>query len=118
MRSALIGLGLACMSLGCGPDMTAATCLLEARDRGPEFIVSGALPATVEEVRALQPQLQPARWPELAPQDPATLCYLDGPFGAAPGGGDPYDRAVVAVAEGHSDLVIVGYQRDMAVPTT
>ena len=117
MRRALIGLAFTFLIVGCGPDITAATCLEQARDRGPEFTVAGSLATTVEQVRALQPQLQPARWPELAPEDPATLCYLDGPFGAAPGGGDPYDRALVAVADGHSDLVIVGYQREMAVPT-
>lgn len=117
MKAAILALALAFVASGCRTDQSAATCADQARLHGPEFTVAGAVATTVAKVRDLQPQMQPPRWPELTPESAAVLCYLDGPFGDAPGGGEPYDRGVVAVAGEHADLVILGYRSGLPVPT-
>jgi len=104
--------------VGCSPDPSVATCERQAQQYGAAVTVAASRSTTVQAVRDLQPNLQPARWPELAAESLAALCYLDGPFGDAPGGGPPYDRAVVAVAGEQADMIILGYADEMPLPST
>ena len=84
--------------------------------------VVGSFNTTVGAVRALEPRAaQPQRWPELAPDHPAVLCYIDGEIAKAPPPGPngevskPFDRAVVAIVDGHSELIIAGYRDKLPV---
>ena len=78
----------------------------------------GSFNTTVGSVRALEPRAaQPQRWPELAPDHPAVLCYIDWEIAKAPSpcpNGEiskAFDRAVVAIVDGRSELIIAGYSR-------
>jgi hypothetical protein len=86
-----------------------------ARDYGPEFRVVGSFATTVGKIRSLEPGATPARWPELAAGQDAVLCYVDGPVPKSLPGGDPFDRAVIAIAPGHSELIMAGYQDRLPV---
>jgi hypothetical protein len=105
---ALAGCGLLAMD-------PAAVCAEQARENGPDFSVAGSFATTVSKVRGLTPGAAPARWSELAEEAPAVVCYLDGPVPKAPPGGDPYDRAVIAVAGEHAELIIAGYRDQLPV---
>lgn len=79
--------------------------------------VVGSFNTTVGSVRALEPRAaQPQRWPDLAPDHAAVLCYIDGEIAKAPPPGpngevsEPFDRAVIAIVDGHSELIIAGYR--------
>ncbi len=85
------------------------TCATVAADRGPEFVVVAAYETTVDRVRAIQADVTPVRWPELAGDTPAVLCYIDGFVPKAPPGGEPHDRSVIGVAGTHVDLIMSGY---------
>src|SRR5688572_1563962 len=103
-----LALGLASVSLlGC--DSAYAACAGIAADYGPTSTVSGAFNTTVGRVRAFTPGSTPSRWPGLPAETPAVLCYLDGPVGRAPPGGDRHDRAVLAVSAGHVEFIMSGY---------
>lgn len=114
--TALLGsiLALAACGLLGGMD-SAAVCAEQAREHGPDLRVVGSFATTVSEVRGLTPGAAPARWPELADELPAVVCYLDGPVPKAPPGGEPYDRAVVAVAGEYAELIIAGYRDQLPV---
>jgi hypothetical protein len=118
MRVVAISLALALGLSACMTDQSVATCQTQAQAHGSDVTVAAAQSTTVQAVRDLQPNLQPPRWPELSADGPATICYLNGPFGDAPGGGPPYDRAVVAVAGEHADIVILGYADEMPIPSS
>ena len=97
-------------------------CAGVAREYSGWHRVVGSFNTTVGAVRALEPRMgQPQRWPDLAPDHPAVLCYIDGeiPKGppAGPNGEAPkdYDRAVVAIVDGQSELIIAGYQDKLPV---
>jgi hypothetical protein len=101
-----------CAFLRTGP---AQICDGVARDYGPEFRVVGSFATTVGKIRSLEPGATPARWPELAAGQDAVLCYVDGPVPKSLPGGDPFDRAVIAIAPGHSELIMAGYQDRLPV---
>jgi hypothetical protein len=75
----------------------------------------GSFATTVGNIRSLEPAVTPVRWPELTPDEEAVLCYLDGPVPKSLPDGDPFDRAVIAVAPGHSELIMAGYQDRLPV---
>ncbi|HEX7197593.1 MAG TPA: hypothetical protein VF364_12265 [Candidatus Limnocylindria bacterium] len=75
----------------------------------------GSFATTVGKVRGLTAGAAPARWPELADESPAVVCYLDGSVLKAPPGGDPYERAVIAVAGEQAELIIAGYRDQIPV---
>jgi len=113
---ALLGsiLALAGCSLTGGLDPV-AICAEQARENGPDFGVVVSFATTVSKVRGLTPGAAPARWPELVDESPAVVCYLDGSFPKAPPGGEPYERAVIAFAGEHAELIIAGYRDQLRV---
>jgi hypothetical protein len=121
-RSILLGLSqpllLVAVLSGCAfpqSDDASSTCVDVARDYGAEFQVVGSFATTVAGIRALTPGGAPERWPDLPPEQAAVLCYLDGPVPKSPPGGNPYDRALVGVTPGHSELTIAGYRDQLPV---
>ncbi len=86
-------------------------------------VVAGSFITTVGAIRSLdEPQrLEPQRWPDLPDGHPAALCYIDGqiPKGPPPpiSGTIPpsFDRAVIAVVDGQSDLIMAGYRDNLPV---
>ncbi len=113
---ALLGSILALAGCGLTGGMDpAAVCAEQARENGPDFVVVGSYATTVSKVRGLTPGAAPARWPELVDESPAVVCYLDGSVPKAPPGGEPYDRAVIAVAGEHAELIIFGYRDQLPV---
>ena len=93
---------------------------------GPARAYSGTLVGsfntTVGAIRALEPRTRvPQRWPDLAPDHPAVLCYIDGEIGKGPPVGpndevpQAFNRAVVAIVDGDSELVVAGYQDQLPV---
>ena len=100
-----------------------ATCELQAGEYGPDFVVVVAFATTVTQVRALEPTPRtPQRWPDLAGDHSATVCYLDGPFPKSPPPGPngevqrSFDRAVIAVAdEAHVEMIVASYQEFLPV---
>ncbi len=115
-----ISLGLtvgACEILGLTP---ASECGGQARDYAGKVV--GAFNTTVGAIRDLEPREGvPQRWPDLAPDHPAVLCYIDGEVVRAPPAGPngevppPFNRAVVAIVDGHSELIIAGYHDQLPV---
>jgi hypothetical protein len=95
-----------------------ATCMETASSIGSDFTVAGAFSTTVGEIRSLIPgNPQPPLWPDLASNENAILCYLNGPIAKSPPGpnGQPYDRAAIAVFEDRETLVLAGYHDQLAV---
>lgn len=108
----------ACEVLGLPPP--AESCAGPARDYAGTVV--GAFNTTVAAIRALEPrQAVPQRWPDLAADHPAVLCYIDGEVAKAPPPGPdgevrpPFDRAVVAIVDGQSELIIAGYRDQLPV---
>jgi hypothetical protein len=118
MKAPIALLGSILALAGCGQlggTDPAAVCAEQARENGPDFRVVGSFATTVSKVRGLTPGAAPARWPELVDEAPAVVCYLDGSVPKAPPGGEPYDRAVIAVAGEHAELIIAGYRDQLPV---
>ena len=118
MKASITMLGATLVLTGCGVlgGMDPVTvCAEQARENGPDFRVVGAFATTVSEVRDMTPGAVPARWPELAGESAAVVCYIDGSVPKAPPGDDPYDRAVIVVAGEHAELVIAGYHDQLPV---
>ena len=87
-----------------------------------EGIVVGAFNTTIGAIRSLEPlAVDPARWPDLAPDHRAVLCYIDAPIGKAPPPpidgppAEPFDRIVVAVVDGFTQMVAAGYRDRLPV---
>lgn len=85
-------------------------------------VVAGSFVTTVGSIRALdQLHIEPQRWPGIPDSHPAVLCYIDGqiPKGPPPpiSGTIPpsFDRAVIAVVDGQSDLIMAGYRDNLPV---
>jgi copper(I)-binding protein len=86
-------------------------------------VVAGSFVTTVGAIRRLDEpqQIEPQRWPGLPDSHPAVLCYIDGqiPKGPPPpiSGTIPpsFDRAVIAVVDGQSDLIMAGYRDNLPV---
>ncbi len=121
MKAPMVLRGAILTLTGCGllGEMDpAAVCAEQARENGPDFRVVGSFATTVSKVRGLTPGAAgapPSRWPELADESPAVVCYLDGSVPKAPPDGEPYDRAVIAVAGEHAELIIAGYGDQLPV---
>jgi hypothetical protein len=84
--------------------------------------VAGTFDTTVAGLRRLEPlEASPDKWPALAPDYPAVLCYIDGQVALAPppdasgNVAEPFNRAVVAVVDGTSELVLAGYRDQLPV---
>lgn len=75
----------------------------------------GAFPTTLGRVRALGPAHMTDRWNGLPDAMPAAVCYIDGSIPKAPPGGEPFDRAVVAIVNGHADLLMAGYRATLPI---
>ena len=124
-RSVLVALALmsstlaACEVFGAGPAV--AACAQSARDYSGTLVAS--LHTSVGAVRDLVPgRVQPERWPDLARDQPAFLCYIDaeiakgpppGPDGEIP---DSFNRAVIGIAGGRSELIMAGYRDQIPIP--
>lgn len=88
-------------------------------DYGADFSVAGAFPSTVGAIRALLgAEVSPRRWPAASSDEPATLCYIDGPFSKAPPPDahlGSYDRGAIGVWHGGIEALMLGYQSSMAI---
>jgi len=97
--------------VACGPFGPAAElCAAPARGYGGTLV--GSFNTTVGAVRSLQPRAGvPELWPGLGADHPAVLCYIDAQI---PKGGPepapPFDRAVVAIVDGASQMIMAGYK--------
>jgi hypothetical protein len=86
-------------------------------------VVAGSFVTTVGAIRRLDEpqQIEPQRWPGLPDNHPAVLCYIDGqiPKGPPPqiSGTIPpsFDRAVIVVVDGQSDLIMAGYRDNLPI---
>ena len=94
-------------------------CTSAARDYAGT--VAGSFGTDVAAIRALTPGAQPARWPDLSPDHPAVLCYVDAEIPKAPPPGPDgqispsFDRALVAVVDGESEMSAAGYRDRLPV---
>jgi len=78
--------------------------------------VVGAFDTTVGAIRGLEPRdVEPARWPNLSDGHPAVLCYIDGQIAKSPPGGEPFDRAVIAVVDEQADMIAAGYRARLPI---
>lgn len=98
----------------------AEICAGVARDYSGSAV--GSFNTTVGSIRALEPRPgQPQRWPDFAPDHPAVLCYIDGQIAKGPPPGPngevskSFDRTVVAIVDGQSELIIAGYRDQLPV---
>lgn len=82
--------------------------------------VAGSFNSTVGAIRRLEGQAELPRWPNVIADQSAVLCYFDAQIAKAPPPGpngeihEPFDRVIVAIVDGKSELNVAGY-RD-AVP--
>lgn len=96
---------------GCQMFAPSAAELCAAEAPAYEGTVVGAFDTTVGAIRALEPRLaEPARWPGVSDGHAAVLCYVDGVIGKSPPGGDPFDRAVIAMVDRNAELIAAGYR--------
>jgi len=76
-----------------------------------------AIPTTVGWARLMVPDHEDNRlWPDLASDDPAAMCYLDGPIPKSPPMGQPFDRELVVVADGDGVMLMAGYRDNLPLP--
>lgn len=118
MRAMIATLGAMIVMSGCeflGGIDAAAVCADQARESGPDFRVVGSFATTVGDVRGMTPGAAPVRWPELADDFLAVVCYLDGSVPKAPPDGEPYDRALIAAAGEHAELIMAGYRDQLPI---
>lgn len=90
--------------------------------RGYSGTVVGAFNTTVGAIRGLEPRSgEPSRWPRLADDHPAVLCYIDAeipkappppPDGPPP---EPFDRVVVGIVDGNAEMIMAGYRDRLPV---
>ena len=106
--TALSVLVLDCQSVGL-PQSAAQLCAEEAR--AYNGTVAAAFDTNVGAVRALEPlAAEPSRWPALPESHAAALCYIDGEIAKSPPGGNPFDRAVIAIVDRGAPLIAAGYR--------
>lgn len=105
---------VACGILGL-PTSATETCARSTSDYAGTVV--GAFNTTVRAIRALEPlPAVPARWPNLAADHPAVLCYIDAQIAKGPPPGpngevrDPFDRVVIGVVDAKGELVMAGYR--------
>jgi hypothetical protein len=64
-----------------------------------------------------------AWWAGASASDSGFLCYIDGVSAMGPPVAHnatprpPYDRVVVGVVEGHSQIIVMGYRDSLAIPS-
>ncbi|MDQ2964328.1 MAG: hypothetical protein M3R57_00545 [Chloroflexota bacterium] len=109
----------ACGILGLSTSATEA-CAPSAREYSGTVV--GAFSTTVGAIRALESRpAEPSRWPDLAPDQPAVLCYIDAQIAKGPPPGpsgeirDPFDRVVIGVVDGKGEMVMAGYGDELPV---
>jgi hypothetical protein len=109
----------ACGTLGL-PTSATETCARAANDYAGTVV--GAFNTTVRAVRALEPRpAEPLRWPDLAADHPAVLCYIDAEIAKGPPPGpngeirEPFDRVLIGVVDGKGEMVIAGYRDQLPV---
>jgi hypothetical protein len=113
----LVGVSLLLASVamiltGCSGATSA--CADAARQSGGELEVAAAYESTVGTIRDSSVNAtHRALWPDMSPDTPASLCYLDGPISRAPPGGEPNNREVVGVANGQVEFLMSGYQQSL-----
>jgi hypothetical protein len=102
------------------PTSASEACARAARDYAGTVV--GAFNTTVRAIRALEPlPAEPARWPNLAADHPAVLCYIDAEIAKGPPPGpngevrDPFNRVVIGVVEGKGEMVMAGYRDQLPV---
>ena len=107
-----------------GPRTTPASasdiCTAAAADYSGK--VAGAFATTIAMLRGLAPlPSSPSTWPGLADDHPAVLCYIDGTIAKSPPVGPdgkvpaPFDRGILAVVDGRSNLIVAGYKDQLPV---
>jgi hypothetical protein len=78
--------------------------------------VAGAFPTTVADVRRMQPAIvEPEPFEGVPDGERAVVCYVDATISKAPPGGDPYNRAIIAVVRGMGMMISAGYRPDLPV---
>jgi hypothetical protein len=79
--------------------------------------VAGAFDTTIGAIRRFEAApVDQQRWRGVPDVHPAVLCFIDGDIAEALGGGDAaFDRAVVGVVDGGSQLVMAGFQDQIPV---
>jgi hypothetical protein len=107
---------VACGMLGSAAEGCAAAA------RGYSGTVVGAFDTSVGAIRGLAPRAgEPSRWPRLADDHPAVLCYIDAVIAKAPPPPpdgpppEPYDRVVVGIVDGNGEMIIAGYREQLPV---
>lgn len=123
-RSSRLGLLLGLLGVilvACGMTGAAAEgCAAPARVYGGTVV--GSFNTNVGALRGLEPRSgPPARWPGLADDHPAILCFIDAqipkappppPNGPPP---EPYDRVVVGIVDGTAEMIMAGYRDRLPV---
>jgi hypothetical protein len=106
-------LGTACGAAGPLPP-EAAICSDVALEY--DGVVVGSYRTTVVNVRRMQPgEVEGGPFADVPDGEDAVVCYVDAAIAKAPPGGEPFDRAIVAVVGGRAILVTAGYKRDLPV---
>jgi hypothetical protein len=76
-----------------------------------------AIETTVGWARLMVPDHEDNKlWPSLAADDPATMCYLDGPIAKSPLRGPQFDRELLVVAGGDGVMLMAGYRDNLPLP--
>jgi hypothetical protein len=84
-------------------------------------VVVGSFDTTVAAIRRLDGQVEPPRWPGMPADRPAVLCYIDAqiPKGPPPGPNgevrEPFDRVLVGILDGESEMIAAGYRDRLPV---
>lgn len=116
-----------CLALtGCGflPPTAADRCAQAAiaYSGAEDPVVVGSFDTTVGAIRNLEPlDVQPQRWPDRQPSYPATLCYIDAAIPMAPPPplngppAKPFNRVLVAIVDGQSEMIVAGYREQLPV---
>lgn len=122
MRARFLTLAIVAMLIAAGCDVFGLAagnpCAAVAADYSGTVV--GTFGTTVGAIRSLAPLPQdPIRWPALAADHPAILCYIDGMIPKAPPPGpngeirDPFDRLVIAIVDEEAELIMAGYQDNL-----
>ena len=109
---------VACQIVGL-PTSATETCAASARDYAGAVV--GSFTTTVGAIRLLDGLVEPERWPGIAPERPAVLCFIDAEIAKGPPPGpngeirDPFDRIVVGIVDGEGEMVTAGYRDQLPV---
>lgn len=109
---------VACQVVGL-PTSATETCAPSARDYAGTVV--GSFNTTVGAIRRLDGLAEPARWPGIAPDRPAVLCFIDAEIAKGPPPGpkgeirDPFDRIVIGVVDGKGEMIMAGYRDQLPV---